>query len=1158
MGMLRLLSRIFKLSRGGGSMSPLSRLGSSAILVWVGIHSIGLAQNANTGAIAGVVTDPQGATVPGASVTIASRKTGEQRSARTNASGGFAVPLLDIGVYNVRFSAPGFADLDEQNIEVRITETTTVNASLRLGTASEIVNVNAEAQPLQRSSSTLGGTIDSTMITQLPLASRNYTQLMVLSAGVATSVPNAGTMGLNSIELASQGARPSDNSVEINGVDAMNVFTNTMGSYVGTQGIAVPSPDALDEFKVQTALYSAVTGRNAGANIAVITKSGGNRFHGSVFEYFRNDALNANDFFFNREGLPKPVMKQNQYGTTLCGPIQRDKFFFFLSYQGTRQINGVSSENESSSFTPGLTNDRSAAALGQEFAGQKSFSGLVPGGLGVAIAPDGSNINPVALSLLSIKLPNGQYLIPTPQEANGLSVFSEPGRFNEDQAVVNLDRQFGSSNRLSFKYFYSNQLSYLPLYQDNKPNTVPGYPATIPGLNHNLAVAYTRILSPNLVNVAQFGFTRFVGQVTGDEPITASSVGISVPSPIILPRITVLGGFSIGASHNLQQGVQTNMLSWGDTLSWTKGRHSLQFGIEVKRYNSTSYDDLDRHADLVFTDFPSFLLGLNAAQNGTPYSDVAASVTFAGSFARDLVATDVGSFIQDDFKVNSKLTLNLGLRHDYFGALSDALGRNSNFDFALALPVPPSGGTNSGYVVGKDTPGTIPSDVVRAGNNSLRDSNPWNFQPRIGFAYQPFDHLRNLIVRGGYGIYFSRTAGIGIFQNVVNPPFASYGQLVLAPGSTATFANPLPPVLPSSAFPLFTPRTVDSGQTFTTQDPRMKDPYTQQYSFNVQYEFARDYLLEVGYVGTKGTHLIGQVGVNQPLLASASAAVHGLTDNTTANASLRVPYQGLSSSVEEFKSVFDSSYNALEVSLTKRLSRNIDLHASYTRSKTLTDVQDALSGVYLATGSVSGDQSNFEQARGPAAFDRPNRFVAGYVWRLPRLRGSDRIVRAIVNNWETSGLLTLQSGLPLTIYDSSAGSIFSPLSTSRAQFVPGTTAADVATSGSVETRLNAFVNPNAFTAAPMIGNGTAFGNSGIGIIRGPGQRNLDIALVRRFAVPALGEQSSIQLRAEAFNVTNTANFGNPSTDRATPTSFGIITSTTVNPRIVAFALRLSF
>ncbi|MBI3950329.1 MAG: TonB-dependent receptor [Acidobacteria bacterium] len=1131
------------------------------LLAW-GIVSHVVGQTATTGAIVGTVQDPQNDVIPGTTVRATNLRTNEVRSVQTGQAGDYFLPLLPVGDYRIQVNAPGFAPFDHSPITVRVTETVTINVTLHLGSIQEAVTVTDGVEMIQRASPVLGGVVDPKTIVGLPLATRNFTQLLTLSPGVSTSVPNATGHGLNSIELSSQGARVSDNSVQINGSDAMNIFTQAIGTYVSAQGVAVPAADTLEEFKVQTALYSAATGRNAGANIAVITKSGTNQFHGTAYEFLRNDVLNANDFFFNRAGLPSPALKQNQFGFTVGGPIQKNALFFFGSYQGTRQRNAVAPSSQSTAFLPPLTDDRSPAALGAIFGGQRAFSSLFEGELGTAVAPDGSNINPVALALLNFRLPNGEFLIPSPHSPSGLSKFSAPGRFSEDQCNLNLDRQFGARGRLSGKYFYSNQRSYFPLFQDETTfSPVPGFGASAPGRNHNFSLIYTHIFTPRFINLARFGYTRLVGMTKGDEPVKVSDVGMTTaPGIDTLPLIQVQGLFSVGASPNEEQGSVTNTFNLADSVFMIQGRHSMQFGVEAKRHRSAAFTRAQQHAALVFLDFPSFLLGQSSLENETLFSHVAATVTFAGGFDRDYQISDVAAYFQDDIRLTPRLNLNAGLRWEFFGVPVDRYGRNSNFDFARALSEPPAEGTVSGFVVGRNTPGTLPPEVIRADTDALRESqNLKNFGPRFGIAFQPFEGRRNLVLRAGYGIYFSRSAGILSFQNVVALPFGQVDIRRLEPFSMATFQNPLPPILPASAFPLFVPRFVDSTQTFTSLDPRMRDPYTQHVSLGLQYEFAPSYLLDIAYVGTKGTHLIGSFGSNQPLLASKANPIHGITINSVANARDRVPYQGLDTNISQSTSGFSSIYHSLQASVTKRFGRGLQFTSAYTFSKALDNLGQRTGGALLAFGGLGGDQRDFSQNRGLSVFDRKHRLVSSFIWQLPRMKGRSLFLRALLNDWEVSGVLTLQSGIPLTIMDTGAGRIYGRTN-SRAQFAPDFTTRNTALSGSVTSRLDRFFNIDAFTTAPAIGidGGTGYGNSGRGILRGPDQRNLDLALVRRFRLNALGEASNLEFRAEAFNFPNTPSFASPGANRAVPASFGVISSTSINPRVLQFALKLNF
>jgi len=869
-----------------------------------------------------------------------------------------------------------------------------------------------------------------------------------------------------------------------------------------------------------------------------------------MYEYFRNDDMDANSFFFNEQGLARPELKQNVFGGTFGGPIMRDKLFFFGSYQGMRQINGVSSGT--TAFLPPLTNDRSQGTLGQIFAGQKGLQAL--GGIGPAILSDGSNISPTAVAILNYKLPNGQYLIPTPAMPTGPTILSAPAKFNEDQFNTNLDYQFSAGSRISGKYFDSRENTVAPFGFGE----LPGWGSTTPARNQNLSVSYLKIVNPRLINVARFGFTRLKSTLTSDEPLQASQLQMNLPSPLTdVPEIEIVGQFIFGGNYDGDVHATSNTYSFGDAVSYQAGRHSFQFGGEVKRLTNYAGTAITQHSLLLFLDFPSFLLGMNAAQNGFVLGDIYGNATFAGIFNRQLNATDYAGYAQDDLRLSSRLTLNLGLRYDVFGPLEDANGINSNFDFGLAIQVPPMGGTNSGYVVGKNAPGTIPSDATRWKNNSLLNSrNLTNFEPRFGFAYA---FTKNLVVRGGYGIYYSHGSGEQAFQGVVSLPYGEINEQIPAINTTTTLQNPLPPLVPNSAFPIFVPRTAGSAQTVVATDPNKHDPYMQHFSLGVQYELARNFLVEVGYVGATGTHLLGNLGVNQPLLASPADPVHGITTNTIANAPLRVPYQGMASTSSEYTEPFTSSYNALEVSVTKRISHGIQFTSAYTYSRALDDLEQEFTGEgnELSLNGVAGNQANIALNRGPSSFDIANRFVTGAIWQLPKTTRAPGVARAFVNGWELTGVMILQSGPAFSVMDTGAGSIFGS-TTSFAQFAPGMSAKNAKLSGSPESRLNEYFNTAAFGPAPAIGNGTDFGNSGRGILRAPGEHNLDFGLARHFALPKLGEASNLQFRAEAFNLTNTPDFAAPGSNRGTPSSFGVISGTTVNPRILQLALKVNF
>ena len=356
------------------------------------------AQTPGTGAISGVVLDPSGAAVGNAVVTVADQEIRIERSVATAADGSFRLSLLPLGAYSITVNATGFAQEDVPAVAVLASETTTVALRLKLGSGKTVIEVSEAVDLAQTQSATLGRALDDKKIVALPLANRNFSQILALSPGVVVGIPNAAAFGKNTQNVSVNGAKTTSNNFQFDGIDANNLSENSASGFAPEPGIAIPAPDTIAEFKVQTAMYDAGYGRSAGANVDVVTKSGSNRLHGELWEFFRNDALNANDFFLNQSAQPRPVLRQNQFGGTIGGPIRHDKTFFFGSYQGSLQTNGQAPGALASAFLPPLTDDRSAAALGQIFAGQTGAFG------GVAVAPDGSNINPVALALLLLRL----------------------------------------------------------------------------------------------------------------------------------------------------------------------------------------------------------------------------------------------------------------------------------------------------------------------------------------------------------------------------------------------------------------------------------------------------------------------------------------------------------------------------------------------------------------------------------------------------------------------------------------------------------------------------------------------------------------------------------------------------------------------------------
>ncbi|MGH9838612.1 MAG: TonB-dependent receptor domain-containing protein [Blastocatellia bacterium] len=1108
-----------------------------------------------TAEVTGIVKDSTQAVVAAAAINLVNEDTGIKRTTTTNDLGLYSIPFVTPGAYKLTVQATGFQTLSRTGIKLEVGQVARLDLSLTVGDVKAEITVTEAAPLLQTENTALGRTTSEKFIVSLPLSNRNFTQILALSTGATVELPNAGEVGRNTQNVSANGARSTFNNFEFNGVDANNFAENSASGFGAQTGLAIPAPDTIQEFKAQTGLYDASKGRGAGANVDIVSKSGTNSLHGTLWEFFRNDKLNAKDFFLNRSAQPRPVLKQNQFGFTLGGPIRKEKTFFFGAYQRTIQRNGQSTLGFRTALVPALTNDRSAAAIGRLFAGQRGVFQDLFGGVGPAIAADGSNINPVALKLLNFKFANGQFAIPTPQTilpgGLGQFSFSSPVKFSENQFTGNLDHVFSDRNQFSGRFFYADAPQDSPFFRNN----LPGYGLVQNNKNLMVVLSDTHTFASNRINVARVGYIRFRGQQTQPEPIKNSDLGITSPGGLPgIPAIQVSGLFSLGPDLFLTE--TTNSFIAQDTFSIFAGKHSLRMGGEFKRDGRTQYPTIFDKGLLVFPSFPDFLLGLSGAQNGTGIiSNVIASVLLSGSLEKADRYSNWAGFMQDDIKLTPRLTVNLGLRYEFFGPPQDIRGRLANFDPSLALPVPAAAGTLTGILLEKNYRGPLPAGVTQRQESGLWDKDRNDFSPRLGFALRLSDKP-GLVLRGGYGLYYQRLTGQVSLQSVANQPFTLFDVRGGPANAAATFQNPVnPPGLPPSSFPLFTPRTGASTFSPIGIATTVRSPYVQQYGLNVQYEFAPDFLLEVGYVGSKGTRLAGAPVFNQALIATPQRPVNGVTTTTVANVQQRVPFLGLAAGASQVQTNLNSNYNSLQTSVTKRLSRGLDFLASYTWSKSLDVSSGGSSGQggisAFDVGSVTGDQTNLRNAYGPSDFDRRRRFVFSFVYQPPGLRRGPRPLQSLLSRWQFSGLNVFQSGTPITVVDSTAGTVFgAPQGFARAQC----TGQNPAGSGSVTSRLNGYFNKAAFTGAPAIGDGTGFGSCGKGIVRAPSQRNLDFAIQRSFPIV---KESNLLFRAEFFNLTNTPKFGAPNADRSSP-SFGVISSAAANPRIIQFALKYNF
>ena len=954
----------------------------SCVVLLVVVAASSRAQSPGTGAIAGTVNDPSGAALSQARVRVTSVETNVVREAASAADGSFRVALLPPGSYSVVAEASGFARTEMNAVHVGPSETVAVMLQLAVGAKSETVEVSGFTEGLQTESSTLGGVVSESAIRALPLSGRNYTQILGLSPGVIADLPTTTVLGNGTQNVAANGATPTANNIQFNGVDANNLQENSAASAQNYEvGTAIPAPDTIEEFRVQTANYDAAYGRGTGANVDLVSKGGSNEFHGSAWEFVRNNIFNANDFFSKLAGQPRADLKQNEFGGAVGGPIKRDRLFFFGSYQGVTQVNGLGTS--STAILPQFTADRSAAALGAQFcaAGHLNSSGQPSAGYqtaagGAQVACDGSNINPVALAVLNAKLPNGQFAVPSPQVALppssgsdpldqlplGLSIFTPAAHYREDQFSVNLDQVLTQKNTLSERFFYSKATANLP-FSPNGAN-VPGWGTEARNRNTMFVMADTHVFNSRLVNIARFGYMRFDGLSSVENPIAASAVGIGTPTGVgvNMPSLSI-GGFTIGDGGTPFNSSVTNSFIWQDTVAWTRGRHSARFGVEFKRHQVDENQPQQTDGNLIVPGIEDFLVGQSAAENGSPLglSNVGLSIAGSGIFRRDGRYTNFAGFVQDDVKLTRSLTLNAGLRYEIFGAPVEAHGRLTNFDPSLAtIGAIPDAGTYAGFTVPSNFVGAVPMGVVKNSYAGFYRTPYGDVSPRLGFAWQAFAPV---VVRGGVGVYFDEHSANVAEQMLAQPPFALMQFQSGAPNGPATLASPfVPMLLPPSSFPVFQPLTPAALPFIEGVNPNLKDGKTYEYNVNVQYGMGRGVVLQVGYVGTQSMHRPGQIQFDQALLASPEHPVNGETTNSTANVIARMPVQGLSPGSLYTDSVFVANYNALQARYEQRMVGGLTLLNSFTWEHSLDNASASLEGNTPSPQDANNIRADYSQS----------------------------------------------------------------------------------------------------------------------------------------------------------------------------------------------------
>jgi hypothetical protein len=1182
-------------------------------LIWISFAVLALfaqtyGQGGATGAITGTVQDASGARVANAELRIVNQDTKVlERTVKSDAEGSFTAPLLPVGTYTVTVQSAGFAQTEFHDIVVRVTETTRMTAKLTPQAVQQRIEVQAQVQAVDTADAATGQALETGTIRALPLATQNFQQLLTLSAGAQADLNAASQLGRGEVRIQVNGQREDNNNYSIEGISVTDYnvaeLTNT----------PLPNPDVVQEFKVQTSLYDASQGRNGGGNINAILKSGTSHFHGDVYEFFRNTVLDANEYFLNQTGSPRPVIQQNIFGGSLGGPVSPGAKlgFFFVNYQGTRQRSGDSPGTLISTFIPYVP----AADRGTSLQAQANLAA----DFGVAQA------DPVAVSLLAFRsnqfgAPANGYLYPLPNVPAGTApgslvqfTVSKPGKFTDDQFTANWDKDFRNArDRVSARFFFSNSEKDIPFGAGGLQASLGGaasgtdlnFPYQLPVHDRVLTLNETHVFSPTLVNDFRFGYVRINNSALNINPVTVSDAGIDRPTDNLTTSIYkftfLTSGFQFGPTPQANQAQTQNNYNFVDNLSWVRGAHTFTFGGQFVRVNLDKLFPQVFNGQLFFTnttgstDFGNFV-------GGTPQFSFGGGGVYNHAYRQNNYAV----FAQDDWKVGPNLTLNLGLRTEFLGAWTDGDCHIGNIESDL---------TRSGTY-----PFIYPSCVNKLGVSGLsgnaagstfRNSVATGWGPRVGFAWDIFpNHTTTL--RGGYGIYYVREDVGAVDQLSFQSPFIPIVFFGQTPGFTmanfftgtpATNANAVPAAgsisgawLPCLAQLTSFPDTnggatyggctgpgVNSTQNlFVLEVPRhFVVPNTQQWNLTLQREFGKNWVVEVGYVGTHGIHLretrdaIQSVDANaHPFtVTDATGKSYTITTNTFANAIARTPTPGLNgySGYQLFANDAYSSYNALQATLTRRWGRNY-LQAAYTYSKNI----DATSTGNTAFNTAYNDQSNINASRGISDFNRPQRLAISYVYDLPFFEHATGVEHVLLGGWAISGVTIFQSGIPFSIFDSSAGTGFlgqgsTPLL--GASLAPGASIGSGLTSGDIHRRINGYLNPSAFVPAPLLYPTqcqtdpnfctTGFGNLSRNLYRGPSQQNWDFSLIKYFQIR---ESQDIRFTADFFNIWNHTNFANPSiTDieayLASPTNspFGKIVGTIGTPRLIQFSLRWSF
>ena len=1177
----------------------------------------------DTGAIVGTIRDTSQAVIPGVKVTLTNEATGVTQTATSSSTGEYIFAPVKIGTYSVVAEFQGFQRVEHPHVTVNVQQRVLLDFVLPPGEMTQTVSVTGEAPLLQSEDAAVGQVIGARAINNLPLNGRNYTFLAQLSAGVTFDQEDTRGLGATG-SFAANGLRPAQNNYLLDGIDN-NV--NLVDFLNGTAFVVKPPVDAIAEFKMQTDNYSAENGRSAGAILNATIKSGTNEFHGNAWEFLRNDALDAANFFENAGGIPKGEYRQNQFGATFGGPIRKNKTFFFGDYEGARtrqaspSLNTVPTllernsgyTNLSELLTQGGTEPVDVLgrtyALGQVFDPSTTravscgvpdpVTGIkppCPGGtstgsqIGFAREPFPGNIIPAnRLDPNAIKLLN---LYPLPTNS---------GLFNNyaaDPVISNNPNQFDI--RVDENFSEKDSLFVRASYVDNPidlPGPFPGladggafYQGIQTAISNNDAVSETHTFSPSLVNEARLGFNRI--HTTRVQPF-ANELGASAqfgiqgvpngPSNGALGSFFISGLTTLGSNEFLPSIEYSDTLQFTDNLTKNLGRQSIKVGFEYQHLRFSIFQPPAGRGAWTFSGAYTEVPETSGGNTGLaqmllspiPGTVAGASNNVGGAddiYASNIANTDMfhnydGVYFQDDIKVTSKFTLNLGLRWEYFGQLGERYGAQSNF-------LPSGTSAPSEFLLSKKRCNTTFSsdflaaaqtdniDIVCSSLTGLGHSQLSNFSPRVGFAYQI---TPKFVVRGGYGLFYGGFEN-SVVETYVDFPFQfSLDYPNLVPNAPVTFPNGSIGTLETglTGIPLAAASVEPAGVSFTGEDFHTKTPYTQGYNLTLQYQLTPNQTVQLGYVGNTVRHLGVYINPN----GAHEILPPGLDQYNYA------PYPDFQNGITYSSFAGDSYYNGLQANYERRFSAGLSVLANFTWSKCRTDAADVLNataisgfrGAFLPGFGLQGDY-------GLCDFDVPKVVHVSGNYELPFghgrqfLNNSSRAVDALLGGWSTNWILTLQDGQPYTV-GCTGNSTTSGLGC-NALLVPGESV--IAGPHNV----NHWLNPAAFATPPVA---TTIGQSDYAPLGGapsqfygPGFHRMDFSAFKTFRVT---EKTKLEFRAEIFNLTNHPNFSPPgfggngvvpapgALNYESPTTFGTINSTRDglnDQREIQFALKFYF